>query len=74
MPERANSVDSFDDFFGTSKGDNERKRSPIRRKESEPSVAAIVKNQPTIKRPQTPPTPEERILSSPESKRKTREI
>lgn len=74
MPERADSIDDFDDFFGTSKGDNERKKSPIRPKASESSIAAIVKSQPIVKRPQTPSTPEERILSSPELKRKNMKI
>lgn len=71
MPERADSVDSFDDFFGTTKGDNERKKSPIRPKASETSVATIVKSQPIVKRPQTPSTPEERRYSSPDLKRET---
>jgi hypothetical protein len=70
MPERADSIDSFDEFFGESKTDDDRKKSPIKPKEKEPTIAAIVKNQPVVKRPQTPSTPEERILSSSNSKRK----
>lgn len=70
MPERRDSVDSFDDFFGVAKTDNDRKKSPIKPKESEPTIAALVKTQPVVKRPQTPSTPEERRHSSPEIKRK----
>jgi hypothetical protein len=70
MPERAESVDSFDDFFGVSKTDDDRKKSPIKPKEKDTSIAAIVKTQPVVKRPPTPSTPEEQIPSSPKPKRK----
>jgi hypothetical protein len=70
MPERKDSVDSFDEFFGESKTNNDRKKSISKPKENEKTVAAIVKTQPVVKRPQTPSTPEERRHSSPESKRK----
>jgi len=71
MPTRKDSIDSFDEFFGESKKDDDRKKSPIKPKESETSIAAIVKTQPVVKRPQTPSTPEERRLSSsPKTKRK----
>jgi len=70
MPERKDSVDSFDEFFGASKTDDDRKKSPIKPKEKDTSVAAIIKNQPIVKRPQTPTTPEERRVSSPKTKRK----
>ena len=59
MPERKDSADSFDDFFGVPKTDNERKKSPIKPKENEKI---------THKRPQTPSTPETRRVSSPKSK------
>ncbi len=72
MPERAESVDSFDDFFGVSKTDDQRKKSPIKPKEKETPIAAVVKTQPVVKRPPTPPTPEERIPSAPKPKRKNR--
>lgn len=70
MPERKDSSDSFDEFFGVSKTDDDRKKSPIKPKESETAIAAIIKNQPIVKRPQTPSTPEKRRVSTPEIKRK----
>jgi hypothetical protein len=71
MPEHRDSVDSFDDFFGVPKTDDDRKKSPVKPKEKDTSIAAIVKSQPIVKRPQTPPTPEEkRRVSSPKVKGK----
>jgi hypothetical protein len=70
MPERRDSVDSFDDFFGVAKTDDDRKKSPIRPKQNDTTIAAIVKTQPIITRPRTPSTPEERIPSPRETKRK----
>ncbi len=67
MPERKDSIDSFDEFFGESKRDDDRKKSPIKPKENETSIAAIVKTQPIFKHTRTP---EERRLSSPKIKRK----
>ncbi len=70
MPERKDSSDSFDEFFGSSKTDDDRKKSPIKPKQNDTTIAAIVKAQPTVERPRTPSTPIERRLSSPKSKRK----
>ena len=74
MPERKESVDSFDEFFGDTKTNDNRKKSPIKPKQNETTIAALVKTQPVVKRSQTPPPPppprvEERRIPSPEIKR-----
>ena len=67
MPERRESVDSFDDFFGVPKTNDSRKKSPVKPKQNESTVSNIVKSQPVAKRFQTPPTPEEQRTPSPPS-------
>ncbi|CAF4274165.1 unnamed protein product [Rotaria sp. Silwood2] len=64
MPERKESVDSFDEFFGAPKTDNDRKKSPIKPKQNDASVTSVIKTQPIVERSRTPTTPEERRFSS----------
>jgi hypothetical protein len=61
MPERKESVDSFDEFFGAPKSNE---KSPIKSQQNDTSIGAIIKTQPVVKRPQTPLILEERRLSS----------
>lgn len=70
MPDRKDSVDSFDDFFGVSKTDNDQKKSSIKPKQNDTSIATIAKTQPIVERPETPSTPEERRVPSSKTKRK----
>ncbi|CAF0903828.1 unnamed protein product [Rotaria sordida] len=68
MSERKESVDSFDEFFGVPKTDNNKRKSSIASKQNDTSISAIVKTQPIVERSPTPTpttTPEERRLSSP---------
>ncbi|CAF3395991.1 unnamed protein product [Rotaria sp. Silwood1] len=67
MPERKDSVDSFDDFFGVPKTDNDRRKSSIKPKQNDTSNTAVVKTQPIVERSRTPTRSEERRLSSPKS-------
>lgn len=62
MPERRDSVDSFDDFFGVPKTDDAQKKSPVPRKKSDASNHSVAKSQtqPINERPRTPTTPIER--------------
>jgi len=69
MPERKESVDSFDEFFGAPKTNEDRKKSPIKPQQNDTSNGAINNTQPAFKRPQTPLILEERKLASPEPKR-----
>jgi hypothetical protein len=71
MPERSDSVESFDEFFGVSKTDDDRKKSPIKSKQNDTTISTMVKTQPLIERPRTPSTPEERRLPTPKTKRKS---
>ncbi|CAM4802180.1 unnamed protein product [Rotaria magnacalcarata] len=68
MPERKDSVDSFDEFFGETKTDNDQKKSSIRRKESDASIPPVVKSKPAVEPPRTPITPVERIHSPSKAK------
>lgn len=54
MPERRDSIDSFDDFFGEQK---KTETEPIRK----PSPAPSTPFRKSKNRPPTPPTPEERV-------------
>lgn len=69
MPERKDSIDSFDEFFGGLKNeDDTRRRASIKPKQNDTAISEIVKHQPITQRPKTPPTPEQR--RSPSSKPK----
>ena len=70
MPERRDSADSFDDFFGVPRTTNNARKSPVEPKKTESSIAALIKRQPTIDRPKSPPEPERHTISSPKTKRK----
>ena len=70
MPERRDSADSFDDFFGVPRTTTNGRKSPVEPKKAESSISALIKRQPTIDRPKTPPQPDKRAISSPKTKRK----
>ena len=69
MPERKDSVDSFDDFFGASNTYDNHKRSSNKPEKDDPSLSMIVKKDSLIEKSQTPTTPEEPKFSLSKTKR-----
>ena len=67
MPVRKDSADSFDEFFGDSITADDRSRTPIKPKQHNTTIGALVENQPIAERSRTPITSNERKSPSIES-------